>query len=104
CFLVCHVLQWVPEITRHCPKVPFLLVGTQTDLRDEKPTISTTRSNKPAYISAAVGEKYAKDVKAVKYLECSALSQRGLKNVMDEAILAALDPPSPKPTKKCTLL
>ena len=28
-------LQWVPEITHHCPKTPFLLVGTQMDLRDD---------------------------------------------------------------------
>ncbi|KAF5401312.1 cell division cycle 42 [Paragonimus heterotremus] len=88
----------------HCPKVPFLLVGTQTDLRDDKPTISTTRGNKQEYISPDRGEKLARDLKAVKYLECSALTQRGLKNVLDEAIIAALEPPSTTTSKKCTLL
>ncbi|KAF7234500.1 hypothetical protein EG68_11733 [Paragonimus skrjabini miyazakii] len=67
--------KWVPEIMHHCPKVPFLLVGTQTDLRDDKPTISTTRGNKQEYISPDRGEKLARDLKAVKYLECSALTQ-----------------------------
>ena len=28
--------KWVPEITHHCPKTPFLLVGTQSDLRDSQ--------------------------------------------------------------------
>ena len=27
--------KWVPEITHHCPKTPFLLIGTQIDLRDD---------------------------------------------------------------------
>ncbi|KAA3672905.1 cell division control protein 42 [Paragonimus westermani] len=59
----------------HCPKVPFLLVGTQTDLRDDKSTISSTRGIKQEFISSDRGEKLARDLKAVKYLECSALTQ-----------------------------
>jgi len=29
CILIAYVTlpQWVPEITRHCPETPFLLVG-----------------------------------------------------------------------------
>lgn len=48
----------------------------------------------------------AKDVQAVKYLECSALSQKGLKTVFDEAIRAVLCPTViKKPTTSgCNLL
>ena len=63
----------------------------------------------------------ARELKAIKYVECSALTQvclahtrlpthtshalqKGLKNVFDEAILAALEPPQDKPKKRCSCL
>uniref|UniRef100_T1E8E5 Cdc42 homolog n=1 Tax=Anopheles aquasalis TaxID=42839 RepID=T1E8E5_ANOAQ len=87
--------KWVPEITHHCQKTPFLLVGTQIDLRDENSTLEKLAKNKQKPITLEQGEKLAKELKAVKYVECSALTQKGLKNVFDEAILAALEPPEP---------
>uniref|UniRef100_A0A8C5MVN0 Cell division control protein 42 homolog n=1 Tax=Leptobrachium leishanense TaxID=445787 RepID=A0A8C5MVN0_9ANUR len=96
--------KWVPEITHHCPKTPFLLVGTQIDLRDDPSTIEKLAKNKQKPITPETAEKLARDLKAVKYVECSALTQKGLKNVFDEAILAALEPPEPKKKRKCVLL
>ena len=70
-----HLLQWVPEITHHCQKTPFLLVGTQIDLRDDAQTVEKLAKNKQRPISLENGEKLARELKAVKYVECSALTQ-----------------------------
>ncbi|ROL53231.1 DNA (cytosine-5)-methyltransferase 3B [Anabarilius grahami] len=96
--------KWVPEITYYSPKTPFLLVGTQIDLRDDPITIARLSKNKQKPIKPETAEKLAKDLKAVKYVECSALTQKGLKNVFDEAILAALEPPGSQKTCKCVIL
>lgn len=103
-FLICYSVvspssfenvreKWVPEILKHCPKAPYILVATQVDLREDVPTLEKLAKNKQRPITTEQGEKVCKDLKAMKYLECSALTQKGLKNVFDEAILASLEKP-----------
>uniref|UniRef100_A0A146UBZ2 Cell division control protein 42 n=1 Tax=Fundulus heteroclitus TaxID=8078 RepID=A0A146UBZ2_FUNHE len=98
--------KWIPEITHHAMHTPFLLVGTQIDLRDDPETINRLAKNKQKPITSDMAEKLVKEYKAVKYVECSALTQKGLKNVFDEAILAALEPPKKnrKQKFKCTII
>jgi cell division control protein 42 len=50
------------------------------------------------------GDRMAKELGAVKYVECSALTQYKLKDVFDEAIVAALEPTPKKPKLRCVLL
>jgi Ras-related C3 botulinum toxin substrate 1 len=101
--------KWYPEINHHCPNVPIILVGTKLDLREDKETINRLAEKKLAPISHAQGMQLAKEIKAIKYLECSALTQTGLKAVFDEAIRAVLQPGGGKGAKKdkksgCSLL
>ena len=84
--------KWSPEVSHHCPNVPIILVGTKLDLRDDEETINKLKEKKMAPITYAQGLQMMKDIRAVKYLECSALSQKGLKQVFDEAIRAVLIP------------
>jgi len=71
---------WVPELTHHSPKTPFILVGTKIDLR------GSDKIAKSEIISAEEGQQLAKEIKALRYMECSALTRQGLKEVFDAAI------------------
>src|SRR3989338_10571237 len=79
--------KWFPEVSHHCPSTPILVVGTKTDLRGDQDTIQCLAEKKLAPLTAEQGHQLAKDIGAVKYMECSALTQAGLKDVFDEAIL-----------------
>ena len=102
--------KWYPEINHHCPNVPIILVGTKIDLREDKETINRLAEKKLAPVSHQQGMQLAKEIKSIKYLECSALTQTGLKAVFDEAIRAVLSPAGGKGGKKgekkggCSLL
>ena len=97
--------KWYPEVTHYCPETPIILVGTKKDLRDDNRIVKELREKGQAPITYPQGLKLGKDVGAVKYMECSALTQRGLKAVFDEAIRATLEPQKKtKKTKKCRVL
>uniref|UniRef100_A0A669ED68 Cell division cycle 42 n=1 Tax=Oreochromis niloticus TaxID=8128 RepID=A0A669ED68_ORENI len=95
--------KWVPEILFHCPRVPFLLVGTQVDLRDDSVTLEKLAKNKQRPVTFESGETLAHELKAVKYMECSALTQKGVQNVFEEAIRVVLEPLHNK-SSRCVLL
>ncbi|KMU84468.1 cell division control protein 42 [Coccidioides immitis H538.4] len=117
CLLICFSIvsppsfdnvktKWYPEIEHHAPGVPIILVGTKLDLRDDKATNENLRAKKMEPVSYEQALAVAKEIKAQKYLECSALTQRNLKSVFDEAIRAVLNPrPVAKPkAKRCSIL
>merc|ERR1712115_535007 len=91
--------KWFPEVHHHCPGVPCLIVGTQVDLRNDESVRDKLAKQKMQPVSKEMGERMAKELGAVRYVECSALTQFKLKDVFDEAIVAALEPP-PKEGKR----
>ncbi|XP_061882470.1 ras-related C3 botulinum toxin substrate 2-like isoform X3 [Entelurus aequoreus] len=114
-FLICFSLvehesynnvkeKWCQEVRHHCPNTPVILVGTKLDLRDDQDTIKKLRENNLSPISHQQGIDLAKEIKAVKYLECSALTLRGLKVVFDEAIRVVFMTQSPDHKRKCSML
>ncbi|CAH1123184.1 unnamed protein product [Ceutorhynchus assimilis] len=80
-FLICFSLvsaisydniktKWFTEVKYHCPNTPIILVGTQQDLREDR----TPNDNIGEVVTYPQGVALAKDINAVKYLECSALT------------------------------
>ncbi|KAG5519115.1 hypothetical protein PMAC_002203 [Pneumocystis sp. 'macacae'] len=96
--------KWLPEVRHHCPGTPCLIVGTQIDLRDDPITIEKLKRQNYCPITTEQGERVSRELGAAKYVECSALTQKGLKNVFDEAIVCALEPPVTKKKTKCLIL
>ncbi|KAL3067027.1 hypothetical protein OYC64_016889 [Pagothenia borchgrevinki] len=76
--------KWIAEVRENLPRVPVLVVATQTDLRE----MGQYRGN---CISAAEGKRVAHEVHAKGYLECSSLSNRGVQQVFEHAVRTAIN-------------
>ncbi|CAG2228098.1 rho-related GTP-binding protein RhoU-like [Mytilus galloprovincialis] len=91
--------KWVPEIRKHCPKAPIVLVGTQSDLRNDVKVLIELAHYKEEPIPESEAKLLAERIGAADYVECSALTQKNLKEVFDTAIIAALSGPPIKRNK-----
>jgi len=95
--------KWTPEVKHFCPNVPIILVGNKKDLRDDDGTKRELAKMKQEPVKFAQGDEMKMKINAARYLECSAKSKDGVREVFEEATRAAL---SMKKKKKspCTLL
>lgn len=83
--------KWYPIISRCCPNIPIVLVGTKLEKRDNKKTIDKLMLKyKRGPITYEEGLAKAKEIGAECYRECSALTQKGVKTVFDDAMNVAL--------------
>jgi len=95
--------KWHPELMHFCPDVPFILVGTKADIRNEPSEIDKLKAQGgESPISTEHGNALAKKLGAIKYIECSAKTSEHLKDVFDEAVRAVLRPQKRK--KGCVIL
>ncbi|XP_054463438.1 ras homolog family member Ua [Anoplopoma fimbria] len=82
--------KWIPEIRRHAPCAPLVLVGTQCDLREDVKVLIDLAKYRERPVDPADARDCAMEIGAVSYMECSSLTQKNLKEVFDTAILASL--------------
>lgn len=83
--------KWYPELSRFAPGAAIILVGTKSDLRKDQEMEQRLAQKGLSMVSTEQGMDCARDIGAVSYLECSALTQEGLKTMFDEAIRAAIN-------------
>jgi len=77
--------KWMPELREYSPGTPVVLVGTKLDLRANPAEAGNA-------VDPALGQQLAREIGAVDYFECSALTQEGLKDVFDCSIRTVLMP------------
>ncbi|XP_007441756.3 rho-related GTP-binding protein RhoU-like, partial [Python bivittatus] len=82
--------KWYPEVRRHCPSTPVLLVGTQSDLRQDVKVLIALSRRQEKPVPPATARSLAGKLGLAGYVECSALTQQNLKEVFDTAIVLGL--------------
>jgi len=95
--------KWTPEVRHFCPNVPIILVGNKKDLRNDENTKRELQKMNQAPLKADEGKRMADNISAVAYLECSAKTKEGVREVFEQATRAALVVRRKK-RRPCTLL
>ncbi|KAJ3124973.1 GTP-binding protein Rho1 [Nowakowskiella sp. JEL0407] len=98
--------KWISEVLHFCSGLPIVLVGCKKDLRYDQKTIDELRKLNSRPVSAEEGATMASKIRAYKYLECSARTGEGVREVFDHSARAALlaQKRPKKPERKCKLL
>ncbi|PAA72496.1 hypothetical protein BOX15_Mlig003733g2 [Macrostomum lignano] len=81
--------KWLPELNEHAPAhAARLLIGLKSDQRDDASILLDLSLKNSAPVSKEEAEKACRQLGALEYIECSALTQKCLKEVFDTAIWA----------------
>lgn len=84
------VVQWINEILHFLMGVPIILVGCQADLRHDPYTIKELQKTSQKPVTREQGEATRRKIGAFKYMECSALTNEGVREIFEAATRAAL--------------
>jgi GTPase SAR1 family protein len=107
-------LQWLPEVQHYQPDACMVIVGTKTDLRDNPndevvdPAGPISREEGKTFLmkkkrcrvkllfvsfintDSIVGMRFTKELGCTSYIECSALTQRGIRELFESSVALVL--------------
>jgi small GTP-binding protein len=96
--------KWIPEFQQLLPKVPFVLVGTKLDLREDEEVLKKLEEKETSAVTEEMGNKLKIEVGAAAYIECSARTGiKDLKEIFNKAAEVAVDSQI-KEKKDCLLM
>ncbi|KAG8757755.1 GTP-binding protein Rho1 [Ceratobasidium sp. 428] len=93
--------KWILEVKHFCAGLPFILVGCKKDLRRDPATIKELRLTGHHPVTPEEGMEMATKIGALKYLECSAKTGEGVREVFQWATRAALVRHKKSKSDKC---
>ena len=92
-------VKWTPEAWHFCPHVPIVLVGNKKDLRNDPATVAELKKANMEPVTFEQGQAMADQIKAFSYIECSAKTKEGVRDVFESATTAALQNKKKKKSK-----
>ncbi|PIK54496.1 Rho1 [Apostichopus japonicus] len=95
--------KWTPEVRHFCPNVPIILVGKRR-ISVRSRTINELRNMKQTPVNPEEGKSMAEQINAYSYLECSAKSNEGVREVFEMATRAALQKRKSHRRRMCKIL
>ncbi|CAO3587419.1 unnamed protein product [Absidia cylindrospora] len=90
---------WMPEVSKYCRGLPFLLIGCKSDLRTDEKVLEQLAENNQKPVTYKQGFEMATKIGALTYLETSAKTGHGVEAVFLSAVQATLHTRS-----KCIIL
>ncbi|ELP89243.1 Rho GTPase, putative [Entamoeba invadens IP1] len=121
-FLLCYAVnssaslanlkdKWYPEIQKYCKDEFKMMVGLKVDLRENAQEVKKIEVEGNKMITPEEGQSMCTELDCAKYMECSALTRKGLVEVFETAVEMVLNKniedkatKAKTPKKKCVIL
>jgi GTPase SAR1 family protein len=88
--------RWIPEVRHYAGRCSVILVGCKTDLRTDPDTIAKLKQQGTEPITKKAGKKLASKTKVDAYMECSAKTGEGVRDLFIQAALLSSKQHAPR--------
>ncbi|XP_049752534.1 transforming protein RhoA-like isoform X1 [Elephas maximus indicus] len=96
--------KWTPEVKHFCPSVPIILVGNKKDLWNDEHTRRELAKMKQELVKPEQDRDMANRIGAFGYMECSAKTKEGVREVFETVTRAATQARRGKKKSGCLIL